>query len=149
MKAKKPEHGQALVLIILAIVALFGFTALAVDFGHIYAERRRVQSEADTAAFAAAEASINHPDWSHDEILSAGVNEAVLNGYEPGGAKNTINITRTEEYVDPDHPNKGSYEADHVALICYTATFHGTSNVNIVYNESELFRFPARIDLFQ
>ncbi len=87
-----------------------GFSALAVDIGRIYAERRRVQNEADAAAFAAAEAAINHPDWSQDEIISTSVNQAVLNGYESGEAKNTINITRTEAYVDPDHPNKGSNE---------------------------------------
>ena len=42
------------VLIILAIVALFGFAALAVDIGRLYAERRRIQSAADAAALAAA-----------------------------------------------------------------------------------------------
>jgi hypothetical protein len=49
---QRTEQGQALVLIILAIIAIFGFAALALDFGRIYAERRRAQSAADAAALA-------------------------------------------------------------------------------------------------
>ena len=54
MKTNRSERGQALVLIVLAIVAMFGFAALAVDIGRLYAERRRVQSAADAAVLSAA-----------------------------------------------------------------------------------------------
>src|SRR5512133_1672137 len=57
------ERGQALVLIVLAIVAIFGFAALAVDFGRLYAERRRVQSAADAAALAAGFAAGQGQDY--------------------------------------------------------------------------------------
>lgn len=53
------ERGQALVLIILAIVGLFGFAALAIDLGWVLSERRQAQNAADGAAYAAAMAAIN------------------------------------------------------------------------------------------
>lgn len=61
--AHRSERGQALVLIILAIVGMFGFAALAIDFGRIYAERRRAQSAVDAAALAAAYAQSVDQDW--------------------------------------------------------------------------------------
>ncbi len=53
----RTEQGQALVLIVFAIVGLMGFAALAVDLGRVYAERRRAQSAVDAAALAWAYAS--------------------------------------------------------------------------------------------
>jgi hypothetical protein len=53
------QSGQALVIIALAMVGLFGFTALALDGGMLYSERRRAQNAADTGALAAALAKIN------------------------------------------------------------------------------------------
>lgn len=50
------ESGQVLVLIVLALVALLGFTALAIDGGMIYSERRIDQNAADAAALAGAAA---------------------------------------------------------------------------------------------
>lgn len=48
------EKGQAVVLLALAVVALLGFTALAVDGSMIYSDRRFAQSAADAAALAGA-----------------------------------------------------------------------------------------------
>ena len=47
---KTSEGGQALVLIVLAIVALLGFTALAVDGSMVYSDRRHAQNAADASA---------------------------------------------------------------------------------------------------
>lgn len=44
------EKGQALILITLGIIALIGFTALAIDGGRAFEERRHAQNAADTAA---------------------------------------------------------------------------------------------------
>ncbi len=48
------EKGQILVLMALVLVGLLGFTALAVDGGMIYADRRYMQSSADAASLAGA-----------------------------------------------------------------------------------------------
>jgi hypothetical protein len=46
------ERGQALVLIMLVMVALLGFTALAIDGGMVYADRRFDQDGADASSLA-------------------------------------------------------------------------------------------------
>src|SRR5512133_1472468 len=70
------EKGQVLVFIILAIVAIFGFAALAVDFGRVFSERRRAQNAADAAAYAAAYAGAKSQDWK-----AAGIASSQINGY--------------------------------------------------------------------
>lgn len=46
------EKGQSVVLLAAAFIALLGFTALAIDGGMVYADRRFAQNAADTAALA-------------------------------------------------------------------------------------------------
>lgn len=77
MKKQRMERGQVLVLIVLALVALFGFAALAVDIGRLYAERRRVQSAADAAALAAAFAASQSRDYVPAAISSFNKNDIV------------------------------------------------------------------------
>ncbi len=48
------QDGQTLILVALAMVALMAMLALAVDVGHLYAERRRLQNAADAGALAGA-----------------------------------------------------------------------------------------------
>ncbi|PKN93474.1 MAG: hypothetical protein CVU44_08975 [Chloroflexi bacterium HGW-Chloroflexi-6] len=50
----KSERGQALILIALAMIAMLGLTALAIDGGMAFAERRSAQNAADNAALSAA-----------------------------------------------------------------------------------------------
>lgn len=52
--ATRSEQGQILILIVLSIVGLLGFAALAIDGGMIYSERRVAQNAADAAAYAGA-----------------------------------------------------------------------------------------------
>lgn len=54
MKHTKNLRGQALVLIALAAIGLFGITGLAVDGGARFSDRRHAQNAADTAALTAA-----------------------------------------------------------------------------------------------
>lgn len=58
---KKNESGQIIVILAVALVAILGITALAVDGSMIYAERRDDQSTADSAALAAAQAASASP----------------------------------------------------------------------------------------
>lgn len=52
-KFKSGQQGAALVLVALSIVALIGFTALAVDGGYLYFRHTRLQDISDAAAIAA------------------------------------------------------------------------------------------------
>jgi hypothetical protein len=54
MRFNSFERGQALIMIALAAMVLFGFVALAIDGTAKFADRRHAQNAADTAAIAAA-----------------------------------------------------------------------------------------------
>lgn len=59
------QRGQALVLLALGIVGLIGLTALAIDGGRAFADRRHAQNAADNASYAAALEWVKHEgDWS-------------------------------------------------------------------------------------
>ena len=106
---KSFEKGQALVVIALAAVALFGFVALAIDGTAKFADRRNAQNAADTASLAAALAKVNSltdgdsntplactsEDMSTAsevcvELVLAGLNRADSNGYDT--ANSTVAI---------------------------------------------------------
>jgi Flp pilus assembly protein TadG len=76
MKPGSHQRGQALILIALAAVGLFGFSALAIDGSRVFSDRRHAQNTADTAALAAALAKIRGNDFKH-----AGEERAKSNGY--------------------------------------------------------------------
>jgi len=89
MKNKKSsQRGQALVLIALAVVGLVGFTALAIDGGRIFSDRRHSQNASDTAALAAALAlTRENANWK-----DLGFNRAVDNGYDPSDGFTAIDV---------------------------------------------------------
>lgn len=72
----RSERGQAIVLVVLALVALMGFAALAVDGGQVYSERRRAQNAADASAYAAAMAAVEGGD-----PVQAAYDQASYNDY--------------------------------------------------------------------
>jgi putative Flp pilus-assembly TadE/G-like protein len=74
------EKGQALILIVFAILGLFGLTALAVDGGNAYSERRAAQDAADSAALAGALAKARGGDISATALAAAATNGFVNNG---------------------------------------------------------------------
>jgi hypothetical protein len=67
------EQGQALVLLVLSMVVLLGFTALAIDGGMVYSDRRHVQNAADAASLAGGGAAalyldnhyVTYQNWDH------------------------------------------------------------------------------------
>ena len=120
MKSKGSfQSGQALIVIALAAVVLFGFVGLAVDGTAKFSDRRHAQNAADTAALAAALAKVNtltdaetNPSISTTpeecppsspltmadasdvcaDLLTAGLNRATDNGYDGNPVTNTIEI---------------------------------------------------------
>jgi len=76
MKPRLQERGQALIMIALAVVGLFGFSALAIDGSRVFSDRRHAQNAADTAALAAALAKVRGDNYS-----AAALDRAASNGY--------------------------------------------------------------------
>ena len=91
MFRQESERGAVLVTVSLALVVLLGITALALDGGMAYNERRSTQNTADHAALAAAWAKCQ---GSTDAVAQqAGRDSAIANGYD--GAAATIDVTIT------------------------------------------------------
>jgi hypothetical protein len=49
------DRGQTMIIVAVALIALFGFMALTVDVGRMYFERRQLQRTADLTAYSAAQ----------------------------------------------------------------------------------------------
>ena len=80
MKSKIPsESGQAIVLLAISIVVLLGFTALAIDGGMVFSDRRHAQNAADAAALAGALQKSNGK--SDSVVIQAAERSAESNGY--------------------------------------------------------------------
>jgi hypothetical protein len=60
---RKAQEGQAIVLIALLILVLFGMLGLAIDSGRSYVDRRDQQTAVDAAALAAGDWYDNYPDY--------------------------------------------------------------------------------------
>lgn len=87
MKTNRSERGQAIVLVVLAIVAMFGFAALAIDGGRIMAERRQAQNAADAAALSAALEKVEGGNWQQQ-----GLDLAAENGYDNDGVSDSVEV---------------------------------------------------------
>lgn len=84
---KRTETGQVLVLLTVGIITLLGFTALAIDGGRLYSERRTVQGVSDTASLTGAlyiaqqlEEGVDASDLLNAE--AAAYQRAANNGYD-------------------------------------------------------------------
>ena len=111
MKSSKfTERGQALVVIALAAIVLFGFAALAIDGSAKLSDRRHAQNAADTAVLAAALAKVSaQTDGLSDTpaecpptsgspsdvcaaLLTAGLDRADSNSYDNDLTTNTVEV---------------------------------------------------------
>ncbi len=91
MKTKPQERGQALIIIVFAMLGLFGITALAVDGGMSYSDRRHAQNAADSAALAAALANIRG-----NLITQTAMSAAAVDGYDDNQSTNWVTVTKVD-----------------------------------------------------
>ena len=88
MNEARHERGQALILIVFAIVALVGITGLAVDGGMAYNDRRNAQNAADSAALAAALGNIRGRN-----ITATALGAAAAEGYSNSIPGKTVTVS--------------------------------------------------------
>jgi hypothetical protein len=119
-KIKPAETGQALVILAIGFVVLVGFTALAIDGGMVYADRRQAQNAADSAALSAALAKLNDQSW-----YMAGLDRANSNGYDNNGTTNTVDI------FNP--PISGQYAGDDEYLQVLITADVNTALIHFVF----------------
>ena len=113
---RRSERGQALVLIVFGMVALLGLTALSVDGGAAYTNRRQAQNTADAVALDAALTKVRGGDWS-----ATGFERAASNGFDNNGTTNIVEIHNP--------PIDGLYVGDdeyiQVIITSYVDTYFG------------------------
>src|SRR6476619_7459670 len=99
MKPKLQERGQALIMVALAVVGLFGFTALAIDGSRVFSDRRHAQNAADTAALAAALSKVraDPPETGDTVAVAAGLARAASNGFN-----DTNSIVEVHNCAEPN-----------------------------------------------
>lgn len=109
------EKGSVAVLIALAMVALIGFSALAIDVGYLYFRKSQLMSIADAASLAGAVAMRDSLEFEEkqdkiDAIEAAVTNNLQDNGFneqitfehdeqEPGSASNTVYVLYGDKQV--------------------------------------------------
>ena len=143
--AIKTEKGQAVILIVFALIGLIGITALTVDGSMAYSDRRHAQNAADSAAFAGALANSKNED-----IETAAQNIATTNGYNDNGTTNDVVIT----FVDSPngtcpHDNAGNKDIK-VEITSHINTFFApivgvqtlTNKVNAVTRACGMYVAP-------
>lgn len=92
IEAHKSERGQALILIVFAIIGLLGITALTIDGGNAYSDRRHAQNAADTAVLAAARAIIRGESWKPAALAIASANGYVDSDDTTASSSTTANV---------------------------------------------------------
>ena len=128
---KNFESGQALIVIVFALVGLIGMIALTVDGGFAYSDHRHAQNAADTAAFAAARAKIRGEDWKAVALAMASLNSYVDTDPGPGSSSNRVNV-EVYQCTEAHEPGCGTYENPeeyiHVLITSTIDTFFGKSH---------------------
>jgi Flp pilus assembly protein TadG len=96
MSIKASEKGQALILITLAAIGLFGFAALAIDGTMAFSNKRHAQNAADTSALAGALSYAREGNATNIETVALA--RAQSNGYEniPGDTSTVVTVTITD-----------------------------------------------------
>ena len=88
------ERGQILILLVLAMIGMLGLTALAVDGGMVYADRRYMQSAADAATLAGAARigdGIEALDMDDKEWNCTALNSSITAAYQETKLKAAAN----------------------------------------------------------
>ncbi len=119
MKSKFTERGQALIIIALAAIGLFGITGLAIDGSAKYSDRRHAQNAADTSALAGALALVNKdPEWK-----LAALDRASENGYDNNLTTNTVEVYACNEDESSCGPYAGLNSYIQVIITSHVSTY--------------------------
>ncbi|MCL4560282.1 MAG: Tad domain-containing protein [Chloroflexi bacterium] len=114
------ENGQIAVMMVLSIVAIIGFAALAIDGGMIYADRRNAQNVADASSLAGA-LSIVKGNKVISTVKSAAFARAAADGFDNDTTSNIVTV---------NYPYDGS--SNYIEVIIQSKV--DTSLVNVVYS---------------
>ena len=119
MKRRKSESGQAAILLAMGMIGLLAFTALAIDGGNMYLQKRNAQNAADAGSVAGTrelhrllhtDPLIGWPEKNVDLHLVELINEfAESNGVpdtDPGDVDANANVEAYYLDIDGNHLHK-------------------------------------------
>ena len=92
-RVDRSERGAAAILVGLSLLVLIGFSALAIDAGLGYSERRGTQNAADNAALAAAWEDCNPQNAASPNPMQAARTVALENGYDHAATNTDVVVT--------------------------------------------------------
>lgn len=87
LNSRPGERGQAIIIIVFAIVGVIGMAALAIDGGNAYVDSRRAETAASAAALTAALTRIEGGNWR-----AAALATAEANGYNNDGVNSIVEL---------------------------------------------------------
>jgi hypothetical protein len=124
MKKNFPsERGQAIIVIALALVGLLALTALAIDGGNAYSERRRAQNAADTTVLDSALAKVRGQNLYTEGLARAASNSYVDSDPTAGSTSPDVNV---EIYNPPiSGPYTGHAEYVQAIITAEVPTYFG------------------------
>ncbi len=102
------QSGQAIVLLMLALVVLIGFTGLAIDGGGLFFLQRDAQNATDAAVLAATYARCTGAN--PDDVVAAGIAAAAENGFHNGRDGRIVEVYNPPLHGEKaDAPDADSY----------------------------------------
>ena len=116
LNRKKGERGQAMILIVFSIIGLLGMSALAIDGGNAYVDRRKAETAASAAALTASITRIQGGNWR-----AAALATARANGYDNNGVTNTVELNTPPL----NGPYVGNSEYIEVIITSHINTYFG------------------------
>jgi hypothetical protein len=138
---KESESGQAIVLLVFAVVGLIGFTALAIDGGMVYSDRRHAQSASDGASLAGggfiALALDNYHIFARDFHCSLSDVQTIM------GQSITVATNRaiSNDYINPEidvstlcEDNGTIYDEKYIDITTIITREVNTSLIHFVYD---------------
>jgi hypothetical protein len=104
------EHGQITVLMVFAVVALFGAAALSIDGGMLFLQRRAAQSAADNAAMTGSLAIIK--GYNATQVGTIVHERTSANGFD-----NASDDVEVQVFWPPQAPNPYAGNSDFIQVI--------------------------------
>lgn len=117
IKRQNGTRGQAMILIVFSIIGLIGVSALAIDGGNAFLDRRKAETAADAAALTGAITRIEGGNWR-----AAALAAAASNGYDNNGTTNTVELNTPPL----NGPYAGNSEYIEVILTSRLSTYFGS-----------------------
>ena len=95
--ANKNERGQVIILLTVGIITLLGFTALAIDGGRLYSQRRFIQGVADTSSLTGALYIAQYDGTVTSGVLDKAIESALKRAELNGIASTNTTVTITQD----------------------------------------------------